>query len=189
MDGEVLSGLIGLGGALIGGAVSVWATVATQKQQAQESYRQQREEQHKLIEQRGREAGEKALTELYALRRHLVECTQDNIPEDHQPWRKIAKDHMDEAELAVGLMPQASEVRERIEEVLEAAFIHMVRSSGEVDREVLHAKRGATEAIDILSAYMRGDRLPEASAWAMRYREHAAHSAATYALENPVDED
>ncbi|MFF9394219.1 hypothetical protein [Streptomyces griseoluteus] len=189
MDGEVLSGLTGLGGALIGGAVSVWATVATQKQQAREGLQRQQEERHKLIEQRGREAGKKALTELYALRRHLAECTQRDIPEDHQPWRKIAKDHMDEAELAVGLMPQASEVRERIEEVLQVTFLHMFRSADEALREVMHAKRGATEAIDILSAYMRGDPLPEASAWTMRYREHAAHSAATYALENPVDED
>ncbi|MGW7261523.1 hypothetical protein [Streptomyces sp. NPDC054834] len=189
MDGEVVSGLIGLGGALIGGGVSVWATKVTQRQQAKERLQQAEEERSKLIEERGRAAGEKALTELYALRRHLVECAQAEIPDDHQPWRKIAKDHMDEAELAVGLMPQASEVRGRIEEVLGITFLHMFRSSGDTAREVVHARSGATEAIDILSAYMRGDPLPEISGTVRRYREHAAHSEAMYALENPPDED
>lgn len=180
MEAETLAALMGLGGTLVGAGVSMWATVLTQRYQAKTGKADR-------VEQLGRAAGERALAELYALRRHLGECRADAIPEDRQPWRKIAKDHMDEAELAVGLIPQGDQVRERLEEVLNVTHYGMTRREQSLIRQLGSTRSGASEAIGLLSAFLRGDPLPERSPGVERFREQRDVGRAIYDLENPSD--
>lgn len=180
VEAEILAALMGFGGTLVGAGVSMWATVLTQRHQTKTGRADR-------VEQLGRAAGEKALAELYALRRHLGECKADSIPEDHQPWRKIAKDHMDEAELAVGLIPQGDQVRERLEEVLTATYYGMTQREQSLIRQLGSTRSGASEAIGLLSSFLRGDPLPERSPGVERFREQRAVGTTIHELENPPD--
>lgn len=156
MDAETLAGLMGLGGALVGAGVSVWATVVTQQHQARGT-REQR------VAERGWAAGEKALSELYALRRRAVEHLKGEPPRDEEQWRLIARTHMDEAGLALELMPQADELRQRISFVLGHAYVEMSEQAGNIDAQLILAQSRAIDAIALIGAHMRGDPLPALS--------------------------
>ncbi|MGP4046913.1 hypothetical protein [Streptomyces sp. 2A115] len=171
MEAETLAGLMGFGGALVGAGVSMWATVITQRHEAKTARIQR-------VEERGRAAGERALTELYALRRHIMECTQDPIPEERQPWRKIAHDHMGEAQAALALMPGAKKVRERVTEaltIIERKIFEARRGDMGSIMEMMALSRGAGEGIEVLSAYMRGEGVPQPSRWVLDYRRDQAN--------------
>ncbi|MET9510772.1 hypothetical protein ABZX62_20320 [Streptomyces flavidovirens] len=169
MDPNVASGLIGFGGAVVGAGAALLGGLLQHRYQAKTTAAERTQEY-------GRAAGEKALTELYALRRHMIECGMADIPEARQPWQYIAKTHMDEAELAVMLMPKAQKVQDRISEVMGAGSQQMTTSGGDRVRQTTVGRGMALEAIDILSAYMRGDALPKPSPRVERYRETTAHS-------------
>ncbi|MFD8472034.1 hypothetical protein ACFV2E_08255 [Streptomyces globisporus] len=186
MEPETLAAVFGLGGTLVGAGASVWATIVSQRHQARTAVTQRTED-------RGRAAGEKALEELYTLRRFMTEFTAARAREEGQPWRLTAKRHFDEAELAVMLMPNAREVQNRIEEVMGIAGAtlmvgqkHAQATDGmELIREIRHCRSLAVEAIQILSAYMRGDALPTPSHLVIKRREAEAHSEEMYRGEPP----
>ncbi|WP_326658804.1 hypothetical protein [Streptomyces canus] len=164
VESETLAGLIGFGGAVVGAGgalLGAWL----QQHHAAKTARNER------LDARGYAAGEKALSELYQLRQHLVECgVAGEVPQERQPWRFIAITHLDEAELAVMLMPGARLVHDRVVEVLvlgkrfELAGQHR-------HRQVQWMKHCTTAAIDLLSAHMRGEPVPEIGL--ERYRNRA----------------
>ncbi|WP_331734985.1 hypothetical protein OG379_39830 (plasmid) [Streptomyces sp. NBC_01166] len=186
MEPETLAAVFGLGGTLVGAGVSVWATIISQRHQARTAVTQRTED-------RGRAAGEKALEELYNLRRFMTEFTAVMAREEGQPWRLTAKRHFDEAELAVMLMPNAREVQDRIEELMGIAGAtlmvgreHAQATDGmELLREIRRCRHLAVEAIQILSAYMRDDTLPGPSRLVIERREAEAHSEGMYQGELP----
>jgi hypothetical protein len=165
MQAETLAGLIGFGGAVVGAAGALAGAWLQQHYQAKTAQRDR-------IEAQGRAAGERALAELYALRRHLDEVRQnpDETPETHQPWRKIAWRHMDEVELAVLLMPGGGEVRSRVVEALDSTRIFMVNRGEMTPRRMGRIRNGGLEAIAILAAHLRGETLPEPSQQVLEYR-------------------
>ncbi|MGR6973210.1 hypothetical protein ACU639_27090 [Streptomyces cynarae] len=180
MQAETLAGLMGFGGTLVGAGVSIWATVITQRHQVKTA-RDQR------IEERGRAAGEKALTELYALRRHLIEVSASSTPVENQSWARIAVDHVDRTEAAIALMPGAHSVRERISEAMdigtrELLVARLLRAPEDVAVRALTS--AALEAIDALSAYMRGEGIPEPSQWLLDCRRDGADLHASEDLDS-----
>ncbi|MBL1104928.1 hypothetical protein JK361_10030 [Streptomyces sp. 5-8] len=185
MDGEVVSGLIGLGGALIGGGVSVWATKVTQRQQAKERLQQAEDERSKLIEQRGREAGEKTLTELYALRRHILRWGPDLDPESRRSWLQTGQELADQAEMTAWLIPQSEEIRTRMGENLTVVIHQMHWDHDHPERTAYHGKVAVTHAIDVMAAFIRRDPLPDPTAEVEQLRIDRAE----YELENPQADD
>lgn len=166
---EILVGLIGFGGAVVGAGGALLGGWFQQRHQAHVTREQQEVARAGLLEERGRAAGEKALSELYALRRHLKDCELRPVPEERQPWRVIARAFIDDAELAVMLMPNAREVQSRITDaaglITETLVIGREEAREMTAQEhVKHVHRclaGTLEAIQALSAFMRGDALPE----------------------------
>ncbi|MFF3934381.1 hypothetical protein [Streptomyces hirsutus] len=177
MQIEILVGLIGFSGAVVGAGGALLGGWLQQRHQVAVAQEQQEAARAGLLEERGRAAGEKALSELYALRRHLKDCELRPVPEERQPWRGIARGFIDEAELAVMLMPNAAEVQSRITDaaglITETLVIGREEARQMTDREhVQHVHRclvGTLEAIGALSAFMRGDPLPEPGRLLSRY--------------------
>ncbi|MDI1452921.1 hypothetical protein NHG22_03625 [Streptomyces sp. ATE26] len=169
MQTEVLVGLIGFGGALVGAGGALLGGWLQQRHQAAVAQKQQEAARAGLLEEQGRAAGEKALSELYALRRHLRDCELRPVPEECQPWRGIARGFIDEAELAVMLMPNATEVQSRITDaaglITETLMIGREEAQQMTDREhITHVHRcraGTLEASEAISAFTRGDSLSE----------------------------
>ncbi|MFG1806212.1 hypothetical protein [Streptomyces sp. NPDC049040] len=169
MQTETLAGLIGFGGAVVGAGGALLGGWLQQRHQARVTREQQAAARAALLEERGRAAGEKALSALYALRRHLNDCASRPVPEERQPWRVIARAFIDDAELAVMLMPHAAQVQSRIADaaglITETLVIGREEARQMTDREhISHIHRclaGTLEAIQALSAFMRADPLPE----------------------------
>ncbi|MFJ9869829.1 hypothetical protein [Streptomyces sp. NPDC101165] len=169
MEAEVSAGLIGLVGAVVGAGGALLGGWLQQRHQTKVTREQQAAARASLLEERGRAAGEKALSELYALRRHLKDCELRPVAEERQPWRVIARAFIDDAELAVMLMPKAGEVQSRIADaaglITETLVIGRDEARAMTDREhrthIHRCLAGTLEAIEALSAFMRGDALPE----------------------------
>lgn len=167
MEAETLVGLIGFGGAVVGAGGALLGGWLQQRHQAKTA-------RHERLEARGYAAGEQALAELYQLRQHLVECgVAGNVPQERQPWRFIAVTHLDEAELAVMLMPSAPLVHARVVEVLILAKRFELAGQHR-QRQVQWMKHCVVAAIDMLSAHMRGEPIPEIGLerYRTRAREH-----------------
>jgi hypothetical protein len=163
MQTETLVGLMGFSGAVVGAGAVVLGAWLQQRYQAKASREQK-------IEDLGRAAADKALAELYSLRRLLMDRSHDEISD----WRKTAMQHMDAVELAVGLIPQAQDVRTKVKETMdltESGAIYALRADLDLNTELLHMFGGCNEAIEIVSAFMRGDPIPEPSMWVKRRKE------------------
>ncbi|MET9410827.1 hypothetical protein ABZX90_34465 [Streptomyces sp. NPDC002935] len=169
MEAETSVALIGFGGAVVGAGGALLGGWLQQRHQATVTREQQEAARAGLLEERGRAAGEKALYELYALRRHLKDCKLRPVSEERQPWRPIARAFIDDAELAVRLMPNAREVQSRITDaaglITETLVIGRDEAREMTDPEhrthISRCLAGTLEAIEALSAFMRGDPLPE----------------------------
>jgi hypothetical protein len=172
-------GLIGFGGAVVGAGGALLGGWLQQRHQATVLREQQEAARAGLLEERGRAAGEKALSELYSLRRHLTDCELRPVPEERQPWRGIARSFIDDAELAVMLMPNAAEVQSRITDaaglITETLMIRREEARELTDgahRTHIHrCLAGTLEAIGVLSAFMRGDPLPEPGRLVREHRQ------------------
>lgn len=168
MQTEMWVGLIGFGGAVVGAGGALVGGWLQQRHQATVLREQQEAARTGLLEERGRAAGEKALSELYALRRHLKDCELRPVPAELQPWRGIARTFIDDAELAVMLMPNAAQVQSRVADaarlITETLMIGRdearMMTDGEHRTHVNLCLAGTLEAIGVLSAFMRGDPLP-----------------------------
>ncbi|MER7496359.1 hypothetical protein ABT033_27640 [Streptomyces pharetrae] len=168
MQPEVLSGLIGFGGAIVGGAASfggVWLTLSHQRKQARET---------RLLEI-GQVAADKALNELISLGEFLESVRGDVATADTNerlPYLGTAAGHVKNIKLAVARIPDR-DVRERVKLLLNlmdryraAGVRHFfaVRWIGEVTEDV----------IDILSAYIRHDALPSPSEHVLQKQDMVA---------------
>ncbi|MCM1941785.1 hypothetical protein NC239_26660 [Streptomyces sp. G3] len=156
MQTETLVGLIGFGGAVVGAGGALLGGLLQSRIQA-------RTLQEQRVEDRGREAANTALNELFALRR-LASGIPLREP-DIQPsnWRLAAHHHMEAAEVALMLMPQAEEVRRRALAALhlgQRAMILAGQAEQGPDVERRHLHDCSLEAINVLSTYMRGEPLP-----------------------------
>ncbi|MGW2932942.1 hypothetical protein ACWDA7_13990 [Streptomyces sp. NPDC001156] len=165
MQTETLVGLIsGLGGAAIGAGGALLGGWLQQRHQVKTAREQK-------IGDLGRAAGDKLLAELYGLRRLVMDCSYEEFREEHPQWRKTAVNHVDAVELAVGLIPQAPGVRTRVKEAMdlaESGTLYAMRADLGPRRELLHLFGGCNEAIEIVSAFMRGDPIPAPSRWVAR---------------------
>ncbi|MEU1454404.1 hypothetical protein [Streptomyces avermitilis] len=153
MQTETLVGLIGFGGAVVGAGGALLGGWLQQRHQA-ETARLERQN------ARGYAAGEKSLGELHRLRHHLTECEAvGDVSQDRQPWRSIAVRHLDDAELAIMLIPNATQVRERLVKALYCARRYELAGQHRAN-QVRWIKTCVTSAIDMLSSHLRGDPVP-----------------------------
>lgn len=181
MQTEMWVGLIGFGGAVVGAGGALVGGWLQQRHQATVLRQQQEAARAGLLEERGRAAGEKALSELYALRRHLKDCELRPVPGERQPWRGIARTLIDDAELAVMLMPNAAEVQSRVADaaglITQTLMIGRdearMMTDGEHRTHVSLCLGGTLEAIGVLSAFMRGDPLPDRGRLVSGHRERS----------------
>jgi hypothetical protein len=189
MDATVAAGWIGAGaafvGTVVGAGVSVWATVLTQRHEARTALVQKQEAAEKQVEERGRAAGNDALTELYALRRHILRWGPDLDVESRASWTRSGEELADQVEIATGLIPQAQEVRTRMEEALSVAVSYMHEDENRPATQAYGTKRAVDHAIDILQTFLRGDPLPRISYDVDTLRIERAE----YRRENPLDPD
>jgi hypothetical protein len=149
MDATVAAGWIGLGGAAVGASAALLGGWIQQVHQA-------RTARAELRDQRGYEAARTALAELYVLRQHVHACEGSSVPPEREPWRKIASDHLDAAELAVLLIPNVSKARgEALGALLLAERFEL--AGRERWAQLGWIRECAAAAIVILSTHMRGD--------------------------------
>ncbi|MEW1686215.1 hypothetical protein [Streptomyces sp. NPDC093594] len=160
MQPEVLAGLIGFGGAVVGAGGALLGTWLQQRHQAKLDREQRRETRADLVEERGRAAAEKALSELYLLRRHISTWKVGMNAEGKNTWFGTCITHADEADLNAALIPEASELRERFRDAMETARMSMQIDAWESEHEPYLSESDTEHAIALLSAYMRGDPLP-----------------------------
>ncbi|MFE1545866.1 hypothetical protein ACFW61_36160 [Streptomyces microflavus] len=162
MEAETLAGLIGFGGAVVGAGGALLGAWFQQSHQAKNTRAEREEARASLVEERGRAAAEKALAELYGLRRHVL--TWKLMSEDERTeCSRIGYTLTDEAELNASLIPKGEALRERLKDALGA-----LRNSIHVDAyESVHDAFLSTfdteHAISLLAAYIRGDALPTSS--------------------------
>lgn len=167
MQAEVSAGLIGLVGAVVGAGGALLGGWLQQRHQAKLA-------KDERLDERGYTAGETALGELYQLRQHLIESgVAGPVPQDRQPWRFIAVNHLDAAEMAVMLMPNAPAVHDRVVEVLNVAKRYELAGQHR-HQQIRWLTACVGSAIDMLSAHMRADPVPEIGVRRFRdqVREH-----------------
>ncbi|QIS71624.1 hypothetical protein HB370_17750 [Streptomyces sp. DSM 40868] len=157
MQPEVLSGLIGFGGALVGGAASfggVWLTLSHQRKLAREA----------RLAEIGQEAADRALSELITLGEFLASVRSDvaAMPTDERAsYLDTVFGRMENVERAVARIPNR-ELRERVKSLL----IVMRRFKAAGVRHFFAVSWLAEltdELTDLLSAYIRSDPLPSFS--------------------------
>lgn len=189
MDATVAAGWIGAGaafvGTVVGAGVSAWATVRSQRHEAQRALDERRDAAATLIDERGQTAGREALAELYVLRRHIVHFEFPPNVEARRAWFHAGEEMADKAEMTAGLIPQAPEVRPRLEEALNATLRCMLDNRRSSIRSTFRSTNAVDHAIEILQAFLRGDPLPEPSAGVEDVRQHRAQ----HDIENPPDLD
>jgi hypothetical protein len=164
---ETLVGLIGFGGAVVGAGGALLGGLLQSRLQAKGTRAQR-------IEDRAREAGNNALSELLVLRRLVTENVLTNLDEEQPEWRLTAQLHMDAAEMALLLMPGAEAVRGRVVKALglaERALAFAARAELGLHVEKLHLYNCSNEAIQVVGAFLRGDQLPPPSPWVRRTEE------------------
>ncbi|MFC8697718.1 hypothetical protein [Streptomyces parvus] len=157
MQPEVLSGLIGFGGALVGGAASfggVWLTLSHQRKLAQEA----------RLAEIGQEAADRALNELITLGEFL-ESVRGEVAtmrtDESAEYLATVFGHMERVQRAVARIPDR-ELRTRVRDLL--TVMRKYRAAG-----VRHffavswLAELADELTELLSAYIRSDPLPPLS--------------------------
>lgn len=157
MQPEVLSGLIGFGGALVGGAASfggVWLTLSHQRKQAREA---------RLLEI-GQVAADKALNELITLGEFLGSVQGDVVTmhtDERASYLDTVFGHMENIERAVARIPNR-ELRDRVKSLI--VVMRRFRAAGVRHFFAVSWLAELTDELtDLLSAYIRSDPLPPLS--------------------------
>lgn len=151
MNPDIVTALVGFGGAVVGAGASsgaTWLTLRHQARQAKES---------RLYEV-GRLATDTALSELIQLHA-LIDATvpPPGLPSE-EPWEKKAKAHLRNIELALLRIPD-DELYERVKSSIGLAKNY--RWAGPRQYHYLnHVRLAADDMITSLSAYIRGDKPP-----------------------------
>ncbi|MEW1629340.1 hypothetical protein AB0387_18355 [Streptomyces sp. NPDC089173] len=168
MQPEVLSGLIGFGGALVGGAASfggVWLTLSHQRKLAREA----------RLAEIGQEAADKALNELITLGEFLSSVRSDvaTMPTDERAsYLDTVFGHMENVERAVARIPNR-ELRDRVKSLL--IVMRRFRAAGVRHFFAVSWLAELTEELtDLLSAYIRSDPLPSLSSRTEEKQRRAA---------------
>ncbi|MFF6992997.1 hypothetical protein [Streptomyces sp. NPDC010273] len=157
MQPEMLSGLIGFGGALVGGAASlggVWLTLSHQRKLAREA----------RLAEVGQEAADKALNELIALGEFL-ESVRGEVAamrtDESAEYLDTVFGHMERVQRAVARIPD-QELRTRMRDLL--FVMRKYRAAGARHLfAVSWLAELADELTELLSAYIRADPLPPLS--------------------------
>ncbi|MFJ8787042.1 hypothetical protein [Streptomyces sp. NPDC102476] len=163
MEPEVVAALWGFGGAIAGAGGAFLGTWVQQRHQTNMEQVRRTEARGDLLEERGRSAADKALTELYALRRHVGTWTVGLSAEGRNQWYQTGHDHTDHTELNAALIPEGGELRQRLRDAMEVVRTSMHVDAWESEHEPHLSLTDTQQAIEILSAYMRGDALPSPS--------------------------
>jgi hypothetical protein len=170
-------GWIGLGGATIGAGAAILGGWIQQRQQV-------KTDRQKLIEERGQTAGHEALAVLYALRRHIASWDPGLDAEGREAWVLSGQEMADEADMAVGLVPESREIRVRMEEALSVVRSRLGQDRLRTTSEAYSTAILTTHAIDILQTFLRGgEPLPPRSLQVERLREQRA----AYPMGNPPE--
>ncbi|BFO16497.1 hypothetical protein SHKM778_28850 [Streptomyces sp. KM77-8] len=162
MQSEVLSGLIGFGGALVGGAAyfgGVWLTLSHQRRQVREA---------RLLEL-GQAAADKALNELITLGEFLETVGGNEVVTAHTderlPYLDTVFGYLKNIKLAVAGIPDRG-VRDRVK--ISLSLTSRYRAAGVRHFFAVRWLGDLTEdMIDVLSAYIRHDALSPLSEQAM----------------------
>jgi hypothetical protein len=157
---EVSAGWIGLIGASVGAGGALLGVWLQQRYQAKMARDQREEARDDLLEERGRTAADKALAELYALRRHVLTWKVGMSAEERNQWVQSGHTYADDTELNAALIPKATELRERLRYALGAIRGSMFVDAYEAAHEPYMSDFDTEHAIGLLSAYMRGDSMP-----------------------------
>ncbi|MET9479298.1 hypothetical protein [Streptomyces sp. NPDC006638] len=160
MEAEVMAGLIGFGGAAVGAGGALLGAWLQQRHQAETAQKQREDARASLVEERGRTAAEKALAELYGMRRHAVTWKGGMPAEERNKWSHTGSALVDEAELNAALIPGADELRARLQDALATIHTSIHVDAYESEHEAYLSTTDTEHAIALLSAYMRGDALP-----------------------------
>ncbi|NUP43259.1 MAG: hypothetical protein HOY76_41140 [Streptomyces sp.] len=162
VETETLVGLIGLGGAVVGVGGTLLGGWLQHRQQAQTAREERAEARSSEAESRGREVADKALSELYALRRHALAWKVGMSAAERNEWLGKAHTMADEAELHTALIPGADTLRVRVGDALSVVRASFFQDADEAEHEADLCVADTGHCIDLLSAYMRGDAaLPE----------------------------
>ncbi|WP_406516757.1 hypothetical protein [Streptomyces sp. NBC_00134] len=157
MDVQTLTGLFGLGGTVVGVGGTLLGGLIQQRHQVRTTREERAEARASEVESRGRGVAEKALTELYGLRRHAMTWKVGMSSDERNQWVKIAHAMADDSELNAALIPGADELRERLQDALSAARKSFFVDAFESEHEAYMAEFDTGHSIALLSAYMRGD--------------------------------
>ncbi|WP_432131267.1 hypothetical protein [Streptomyces tendae] len=182
---ETLVGLIsGLGGAAIGAGGALLGGWLQQRHQVKLDREQREQARAGVLEERGRTAADKALGELYALRRHISTWKGAFSTEEQNEWFQTGYSLADVAELNAALIPEADELRERLQDALESARDSLHADAWYSEHEPYLSASDTEHTIALLSAYMRGDYLPPMTA-----REERASLAREMRREAAAEEE
>lgn len=157
MRPEVFSGLIGFGGALVGGAASfggVWLTLSHQRKLAREA----------RLAEIGQAAADKALNELISLGEFLGSVSGDVAAmhtDESASYLDTVFGHMQNVERAVARIPNR-ELRDRVKALL--IVMRRFRAAGVRHFFAVSWLAELTDELtELLSAYIRSDPLPPLS--------------------------
>ncbi|MFJ4517469.1 hypothetical protein [Streptomyces sp. NPDC088816] len=159
MDGSVW---VGLAGTVIGGGLSIWASVVAQKRQTKAT-------RDLRIEEKAEAAVEEAITQLYVIKRRAREHPQDRS--GVSTWEQEL------SQLAVQMEPTVlrirnKELRERIEEVLGyMGMIHDLTDYPVHRGSLMLPSEVCSYGLECLGAAVRGEPLPAPTASIRRARE------------------
>jgi hypothetical protein len=159
MQPEVLSGLIGFGGAVVGGGAAIfgtWLTLNHQRKQAREE---------RLLNL-GQAATDAAISELIQLLDFLRTVGKEHslatqLAEYELPWTDTANQHLKAVDLAIRRIPDRA-VYERVRIPLRLAINWRAAGTMHLHAVVLLI-RMADDMLEVLSAYLRRDSLPSPS--------------------------
>jgi hypothetical protein len=167
MQPEVLSGLIGFGGALVGGAASfggVWLTLSHQRKLAREA----------RLAEIGQEAADRALNELITLGEFLDSVRAEVAAmrtDESAEYLDTVFGHMVRVQRAVARIPDR-ELRDRVRDLL--SVMRKFRAAGVRHFFAVNwLAELADELTESLSAYIRSDPLPPLSEQADEKKQRA----------------
>lgn len=183
MQPEVLAGLIGFGGAVVGAGGALLGGWFQQRHQAALTREDRQVARAGLVEERGRAAADGALAELHALRRHVMRREQGVAPDEELEWLRTVEEHVDQAAMASGLIPEADEMRTRVRDALDVVYTSALAERRKARRSSFASRSAVEHVIEVLSAYKRGDDLPGPT----HEEEHRRIERESYDLENPPD--
>lgn len=162
MDASVwVAAVAGVVGAATGAAASIWATLASQRHEARVALKQRQTE-------LARSAVDIAMTELNEVfcfaQNRLLEGKAEGWTED---TRRILQPRRNRVRLAAMRIPDA-EVRTRLKNVLD---LMTGWDDDSVHEQEVRIQVVSQEGLEMLGAYLRGDRLPEARFTSDRMRQ------------------